>query len=53
MLEEALLLLLGTVITVAVVVVEEVETVTCTHLPLFKVNPNLLEHVLHATPPSL
>lgn len=35
------------------VVVVEVVTLPCTHLPLLKISPNFEEHVLHATPPSL
>lgn len=35
------------------VVMVEVVTLPCTHLPLLKISPNFEEHVLHATPPSL
>jgi hypothetical protein len=42
----------GAVITVDVVVVD-VETDPWTHFPADRINPSLLEQVLHATPPSL
>ena len=35
------------------VVVVEVVTLPCTHLPLLKISPNFEEHLLHAAPPSL
>jgi hypothetical protein len=35
------------------VVVVEVVMDPCTHFPLTRINPNLLEQVLHPTPPSL
>ena len=38
---------------VVVVVVDELVTLPGTHLPLEKMSPNLLEQVLHPTPPSL
>lgn len=39
--------------TVVVVVTVMVVVWAATHLPAFKINPNLLEQVLQATPPSL